>query len=283
MRPVAGQPAPPPRRGRTRHDHRHAPRPRRRHRRPAAHQDRPARDLGGRRGPPRVCAHRRRPGDGRRPADRRLRAAVGPRAARTRRSPRSLETKPDLDDVLEREVHSIRLRRAALAAHGALPWRRGAGGAGRGAGPRPASPCCSPPAGPTCSRTRCARSPASAAPSSSWCSPPTASTADPSRRARVHRRHRRPGDVGRGAGRGLVRRLLNAAAGARHRRRAAQDGRRRLVRPGLRLRPAAGPRLHAARTSSAARRSSCSSSRCGSRCGAGTPRSSTVRLWPAAR
>ncbi len=35
-----------------------------------------------------------------------------------------LESKPDLDDVLEREVHSIRLRRAALAAHGALPWRR---------------------------------------------------------------------------------------------------------------------------------------------------------------
>jgi hypothetical protein len=36
-----------------------------------------------------------------------------------------LETKPDLDDVLEREVHSIRLRRAALGTHGALPWRRG--------------------------------------------------------------------------------------------------------------------------------------------------------------
>jgi hypothetical protein len=36
-----------------------------------------------------------------------------------------LESKPRLDDVLDREVHSIRLRRAALAAHGALPWRRG--------------------------------------------------------------------------------------------------------------------------------------------------------------
>jgi Glycosyl transferase family 2 len=35
-----------------------------------------------------------------------------------------LEAKPDLEDVLDREVHSIRLRRAALAAHGALPWRR---------------------------------------------------------------------------------------------------------------------------------------------------------------
>ena len=39
-----------------------------------------------------------------------------------------LEAKPDLDDVLEREVHSIRLRRAALASHGALPWRRGLAG-----------------------------------------------------------------------------------------------------------------------------------------------------------
>ena len=36
-----------------------------------------------------------------------------------------LEAKPDLDDVLEREVHSIRTRRAALSVHGALPWRRG--------------------------------------------------------------------------------------------------------------------------------------------------------------
>jgi glycosyltransferase involved in cell wall biosynthesis len=39
-----------------------------------------------------------------------------------------LEAKPDLDDVLDREVHSIRLRRAALASHGALPWRRGLAG-----------------------------------------------------------------------------------------------------------------------------------------------------------
>ena len=35
-----------------------------------------------------------------------------------------LESKPDLDDVLEREVHSIRLRRAALGTHGSVPWRR---------------------------------------------------------------------------------------------------------------------------------------------------------------
>jgi GT2 family glycosyltransferase len=35
-----------------------------------------------------------------------------------------LETKPDLDDTLEREVYSIRLRRAALGTHGAVPWRR---------------------------------------------------------------------------------------------------------------------------------------------------------------
>jgi hypothetical protein len=36
-----------------------------------------------------------------------------------------LETKPDLDEVLEREVHSVRLRRAALGTHGARAWRRG--------------------------------------------------------------------------------------------------------------------------------------------------------------
>lgn len=35
----------------------------------------------------------------------------------------------DLDDILEREAHSIRLRRAALAAHGAAGWRRTAGAA----------------------------------------------------------------------------------------------------------------------------------------------------------
>ena len=35
----------------------------------------------------------------------------------------------DLDDIVEREAHSIRLRRAALRAHGAAGWRRTAGAA----------------------------------------------------------------------------------------------------------------------------------------------------------
>ncbi|MEO5709943.1 MAG: glycosyltransferase [Nocardioidaceae bacterium] len=35
-----------------------------------------------------------------------------------------LETKPDLGEVLEREVHSVRLRRAALGTHGSRAWRR---------------------------------------------------------------------------------------------------------------------------------------------------------------
>ena len=35
----------------------------------------------------------------------------------------------DLDDIVQREAHSIRLRRAALRAHGAVGWRRTAGAA----------------------------------------------------------------------------------------------------------------------------------------------------------
>lgn len=35
----------------------------------------------------------------------------------------------DLDDIVQREAHSIRLRRAALTAHGAAGWRRAAGAA----------------------------------------------------------------------------------------------------------------------------------------------------------
>ena len=143
-------------------------RPRRQPRGAAAPLHRRARGLGGRRRTGGLRPRRRRPGDGRRPADRRPGARAGRVPCSCRRWwPSSTATPTSPTTWTGRCAASgcagPRWPGTAPAPGAAAPPTRSTYDRSRRRGSR----CCSPPAGPRCSSTRCARWAASAGPTSS--------------------------------------------------------------------------------------------------------------------